>query len=83
MPILAAAHEIIVIEIEGCGTHSPSGQDLARSIEWHGPSVAVRILPDPHGRAGGAVLSAATATGCDLLIFAADVLWRRNEPHPV
>jgi nucleotide-binding universal stress UspA family protein len=68
MPILSAAKEITVIEIEGWGGHGPSGQDLARSLRRHGMTVKTRTFSDTHRSSGGAILTAASALGCDLLI---------------
>jgi len=68
MPMLSAAKEITVIEIEGWGVHGPSGQDLARSLRRHGMTVKTRTFSDTHRSSGGAILTAASALGCDLLI---------------
>jgi nucleotide-binding universal stress UspA family protein len=68
MPLLASAREITIIEIEGWGVSGPSGQELRRSLGRHGLSVQTRTLADAHRRPGGAVLAAASAAGCDLLI---------------
>src|SRR5215212_8234746 len=68
MPLLAAARQITIIEIDDWGTSGPSGQVLARSLERHRLTVSMRTFPNPHSRPGGAILAAASTIECDLLI---------------
>jgi nucleotide-binding universal stress UspA family protein len=68
LPLLSAAKEVTIIEIDGWGVPGPSGQDLARSLRRHGLAVKTRSFNDAHRSSGGAILVAASALRCDLLI---------------
>jgi nucleotide-binding universal stress UspA family protein len=68
MPLLARAQRIIVLEVDGWGSPGPTGEELAKSLKRHGFNVETSIAPNPSGRPGEAVLSAAASLGCDLLI---------------
>lgn len=68
MPLLARAQRIVVVDFEDWGVSGPSTQDLSRTLTRNGPAVETRSLPNPHGRAGEAILSAAVSLGCDLLV---------------
>jgi len=68
MPLLAAAQETTIIEIDGWGVAGPSGQEFARSLRRHGVNAKTRTFSDAHRSSGGAILVAASALGCDLLI---------------
>jgi nucleotide-binding universal stress UspA family protein len=68
MPLLSHARLIVVIEVEDWGVIGPSAQELSRSLKRDGLPVEVRTVPNPHGRAGEAILSAAVSLGCDLLV---------------
>jgi nucleotide-binding universal stress UspA family protein len=68
MPLLARAQRIVAVDFEDWGVSGPSTQDLSRTLARNGLSVETRSLPNPHGHAGEAVLSAAVSLGCDLLV---------------
>lgn len=68
MPLLALAKRIVVLEIDGWGTPGPTGKELTRSLRRHGFDIEMIMAPNPSGKAGEAVLSAAASLGCDLLI---------------
>jgi nucleotide-binding universal stress UspA family protein len=68
MPLLAVAQRIVVIEFEDWGVSGPSMQDLSRTLARNGLPVETRTIPNPHGHAGEAILSAAVALGGDLLV---------------
>jgi nucleotide-binding universal stress UspA family protein len=68
MPLLARAQRIVVVDFEDWGVSGPSTRDLSRTLTRNGLSVETRSLPNPHGHAGEAILSAAVSLGCDLLI---------------
>jgi nucleotide-binding universal stress UspA family protein len=68
MPLLARAQRIVVIEFEDWGVSGPSMQDLSHTLARNGLPVETRTIPNPHGHAGEAILSAAASLGCDLLV---------------
>src|SRR4051794_29640223 len=68
MPLLAAAREITIIEIDGWGEAGPSGREFAHSLRRHGLNVKTRTFADARRSSGGAILVAASALECDLLI---------------
>jgi nucleotide-binding universal stress UspA family protein len=68
MPLLSTARDITIIEIEGWGVAGPSGEELRRCLVRHGLTVRTQMFSDAHRRPGGAILAAAAAVGCDLLI---------------
>jgi nucleotide-binding universal stress UspA family protein len=68
MPLLAKAHRIVVVDFEDWGVSGPSIQDLGRTLRRNGMTVETRTVPNPHGHAGEAILSAAASLGCDLLL---------------
>ena len=68
MPLLARAHRIIVTDFEDWGVSGPSPQELSHTLKRNGLPVEIRTVPNPHGHAGEAILSAATSLGCDLLV---------------
>jgi nucleotide-binding universal stress UspA family protein len=68
MPLLAKAQRIVVIEFEDWGVSGPSSQDLSHTLARNGLPVETRTVPNPHGHAGEAILSAAVSLGCDLLV---------------
>jgi nucleotide-binding universal stress UspA family protein len=68
MPLLARAQRIVVVDFEDWGVSGPSTQDLGRTLTRNGLPVETRSLPNPHGHAGEAILSAAVSLGCDLLV---------------
>ncbi len=68
MPLLAEAQRIVVIDFEDWGVSGPSTQDLSRTLARNGLPVETRSVPNPHGHAGEAILSAAESLGCDLLV---------------
>ena len=68
MPMLTRARRVVVLTIEDWGVAGPPGEDLARSLRRHGVSVEVAAFPNPTGRPGEAILSAAASLGCDLLV---------------
>jgi nucleotide-binding universal stress UspA family protein len=68
MPLLARAQRIVVVDFEDWGVSGPSSQDLGRTLARNGLPVETRSLPNPHGHAGDAILSAAVSLGCDLLV---------------
>ncbi|MBM6594512.1 universal stress protein [Microvirga pudoricolor] len=68
MPLLARASRIVVLELEGWGSSGPSGSELARALRMHGMNAETLIAHDPSNRPGEAILSEASALGCDLLI---------------
>ena len=65
---LARAHRIVVTDFEDWGVPGPTAQDLSRTLARNGLPVEARTVPNTHGRAGEAILSAATSLGCDLLV---------------
>jgi nucleotide-binding universal stress UspA family protein len=68
MPLLARAQRIVVVEFEDWGVSGPSMQDLSHTLARNGLPVETRTIPNPHGHAGEAILSAAASLGCDLLV---------------
>jgi nucleotide-binding universal stress UspA family protein len=68
MPLLARAQRAVVIDFEDWGVSGPSAQDLSRTLTRNGLSVETRSLPNPHGHAGEAILSATVSLGGDLLV---------------
>jgi nucleotide-binding universal stress UspA family protein len=68
MPLLAKAQRIVVTDFEDWGVSGPSAQDLSHTLRQGGLPVETRTVPNPHGHAGEAILSAAAALGCDLLV---------------
>jgi nucleotide-binding universal stress UspA family protein len=68
MPLLKRARRVIVLELEDWGVEGPSGADLARLLRMHDMAVEARTVPDPNNRPGEAIISEATALGCDLLV---------------
>jgi nucleotide-binding universal stress UspA family protein len=68
MPLLARAQRVMVVDFEDWGVSGPSVQDLSRTLTRNGLAVETRSLPNPHGHAGEAILSAAVSLGCDLLV---------------
>jgi nucleotide-binding universal stress UspA family protein len=68
MPLLAKAQRIVVIDFEDWGVSGPSPQDLSHTLARNGLPVETRTVPNPHGHAGEAILSAAVSLGCDLLV---------------
>jgi nucleotide-binding universal stress UspA family protein len=68
MPLLAKAQRIIITDFEDWGVSGPSAQDLSDTLRRDGLPVETRTVPNPHGHAGEAILAAAAALGCDLLV---------------
>jgi nucleotide-binding universal stress UspA family protein len=68
MPLLAEAQRIVVIDFDDWGVSGPSTQDLGHTLARNGLPVETRTVPNPHGHAGEAILSAAASVGCDLLV---------------
>jgi nucleotide-binding universal stress UspA family protein len=68
MPLFAKAQRIVVTDFEDWGVSGPSAQDLSHTLRQGGLPVETRTVPNPHGHAGEAILSAAAALGCDLLV---------------
>jgi nucleotide-binding universal stress UspA family protein len=68
MPLLARAQRVVVVDFEDWGVSGPSAQDLSRTLTRNGLSVETRSLPNPHGHAGEAILSATVSLGGDLLV---------------
>jgi nucleotide-binding universal stress UspA family protein len=68
MPLLKRAQRVFVLTVEDWGGSGPSAEDLARSLRRHGMPVEVTRVPNPSGRPGEAILSAASSLGCDLLV---------------
>ncbi len=68
MPLLAKAQRIVVVDFEDWGVSGPSTQDLSRTLMRNELLVETRSLPNLHGHAGEAILSAAVSLGCDLLV---------------
>jgi nucleotide-binding universal stress UspA family protein len=68
MPLLARAERVVVLEISGWGTGTTPGDVLARSLRRHGINVASQTIDDDRSGPGPAILAAAAAAGCDLLI---------------
>lgn len=68
MPLLAKAQRIVVVDFEDWGVSGPSSQDLSHTLARNGLPVETRTVPNPHGHAGEAILSAAVSLGCDLLV---------------
>jgi nucleotide-binding universal stress UspA family protein len=68
MPLLAKAQRIVVVDFEDWGVSGPSTQDLSRTLTRNGLPVETQTVPNPHGHAGEAILSAAVSLGCDLLV---------------
>jgi nucleotide-binding universal stress UspA family protein len=68
MPFLKRADRVVVLTLENWGGAGPSGEDLARSLRHHGIPVEVMRGPNPGGKPGEAILSAAASLGCDLLV---------------
>jgi nucleotide-binding universal stress UspA family protein len=68
MPLLTKAQRIVVIDFEDWGVSGPSTQDLSRTLTRNGLPVETRTVPNPHGHAGEAILTAAVSLGCDLLV---------------
>jgi nucleotide-binding universal stress UspA family protein len=67
-PQLTRAQRIVVVDFEDWGVPGPSPQDLSRTLMRNELLVETRFLPNPHGQAGEALLSAAVSLGCDLLV---------------
>ena len=57
-----------MVDFEDWGVSGLSTQDLSRTLTPDGLTVEARSLPNPHGHAGEAILSAAVSLGCDLLV---------------
>jgi nucleotide-binding universal stress UspA family protein len=68
MPLLAEAQRIVVIDFDDWGVSGPSTQDLSHTLARNGLPVETRTIPNPHGHAGEAILTAAVSLGCDLLV---------------
>jgi nucleotide-binding universal stress UspA family protein len=68
MPLLTKAQRIVVVDFEDWGVSGPSTQDLSRTLTRNGLPVETRTVPNPHGHAGEAILTAAVSLGCDLLV---------------
>jgi nucleotide-binding universal stress UspA family protein len=68
MPLLVKAQRIIVTELDGWGVTGPSAFELSHTLKRNGLPVETRIIPNPHGHTGEAILSAAASLGCDLLV---------------
>jgi nucleotide-binding universal stress UspA family protein len=58
----------VVIDFEDWGVSGPSPQDLSHTLARNGLPVETRTVPNPHGHAGDAILTAAVSLGCDLLV---------------
>jgi nucleotide-binding universal stress UspA family protein len=67
-PQLTRAQRIVVVDFEDWGVPGPSPQDLSRTLMRNELLVETRFLPNLHGQAGEALLSAAVSLGCDLLV---------------
>jgi nucleotide-binding universal stress UspA family protein len=67
-PQLTRAQRIVVVDFEDWGVSGPSTQDLSRTLTYNGLPVETRTVPNPHGHAGEAILSAAASLSCDLLV---------------
>jgi nucleotide-binding universal stress UspA family protein len=67
-PQLTRAQRIVVVDFEDWGVPGPSPQDLSRTLMRNELLVETRSLPNLHGQAGEALLSAAVSLGCDLLV---------------
>jgi nucleotide-binding universal stress UspA family protein len=68
MPMLTRAQRVVVLTIEDWGVSGPPAEDLARALRRHGVPVEVAAFPNPTGRPGEAILSAAASLGCDLVV---------------
>lgn len=68
MPLLVRARRVVVLTIDDWGAGEPSGEALARSLRRHGMAVEAHHRENPTGRPGEAILSSASALGCDLLV---------------
>ncbi len=68
MPLLAQAQRIVAVDFEDWGLSGPSTQGLSRTLMRNGSPVETRTVPNPHGHAGEAILSAAVSLECDLLV---------------
>jgi nucleotide-binding universal stress UspA family protein len=68
MPLIARAERVIVLEVEGWGTGAATGDLLAKSLRRSGINVAFQSIDDDRTGPGPAVLAAAAAGNCDVLI---------------
>ncbi len=57
-----------MVDFEDWGVSASSSQDLSHTLARNGLPVETQTVPNPHGHAGEAILSAAASLGCDLLV---------------
>lgn len=79
MPLLAGAHSVVVLEVQGWSFPGPSGQDLVRHLARNGLPASFRSIK-PAGRSNGqAILDEAAALDADLLVKGAYTQTRLRE----
>jgi nucleotide-binding universal stress UspA family protein len=70
MPFLQQARQVVIVAVDGqfMPEPGPSGEELARSLERHGISVALRVATGRQKPQGESFLREALAAGADLLL---------------
>jgi nucleotide-binding universal stress UspA family protein len=68
MPLLRQAKRVTVLTVEGATVPGPTGEQIARYLQFNGVSAAA-VTQRAQGRGGGEVILAhAAAQGCDLIV---------------
>jgi nucleotide-binding universal stress UspA family protein len=68
MPLLRQAKKVTVLTVEGATVPGPTGEQIARYLQFNGVSAAA-VTQRAQGRGGGEVILAyAAAQGCDLIV---------------
>jgi nucleotide-binding universal stress UspA family protein len=68
MPLLRKAKRVTVLTVEGATVPGPTGEQIARYLQFNGVSAAA-VTQRVQGRGGGEVILAyAAAQGCDLIV---------------
>jgi nucleotide-binding universal stress UspA family protein len=68
MPLLRRAEKVTICTVEGGSVAGPSGEQLARSLQFNGIAAEPVTLPPGKRNAGEVILAKAEELGCDLVI---------------
>jgi nucleotide-binding universal stress UspA family protein len=68
MPLLARAHNVTVLSVEGWGVPGPAGEECATYLAWAGIAATARTIMRGRHSPAEAVLNECARSGADLLV---------------